>query len=100
MKYIFYIDQETVSCDSTTIESLIKDNCNSYLQVNSSLWALDIDKDRFITSFLAPEKYYIDILFDEYLNDFSICFMLDANSKHCNYSLPDSAIQFIYEDVE
>ena len=74
MKYIFYIDQETVSCDSTTIESLI--------------------------SFLAPEKYYIDILFDEYLNDSSICFMLDANSKHCNYSLPDSAIQFIYEDVE
>ena len=56
MKYIFYIDQETVSCDSTTIESLIKDNCNSYLQVNSSLWALDIDKDRFITSFLATEK--------------------------------------------
>ena len=79
MKYIFYIDQETVSCDSTTIESLIKDNCNSYLQVNSSLWALDIDKD---------------------LNDSSICFMLDANSKHCNYLLPDSAIQFIYKDVE
>ena len=93
MKYIFYIDQETVSCDSTTIESL-------NLQVNSSLWALDIDKDRFITSFLSPEKYYIDILFDEYLNDSSICFMLDANSKHCNYLLPDSAIQFIYKDVE
>lgn len=100
MKYIFYIDQETVSCDSTTIESLVKDNCNSYLKVNSSLWILDIDKDRFITSFLAPENYYIDILFDEYLNDSSICFMLDADSEHCNYSLPDNAIQFIYKDAE
>ena len=100
MKYIFYIDQETVSCYSTTIESLIKDNCNSYLKVNSSLWALDIDKDSFITSFLATEKYYINILFDEYLNDSSICFMLDADSEYCNYSLPDSAIQFIYKDVE
>ena len=32
MKYIFYIDQETVSCDSNTIESLIEDNCNSFIR--------------------------------------------------------------------
>ena len=101
MKYLFYIDLKTVSCDPKTIENLLEENSNSYLKISENLWALNIPKHQFNNVYTSVPTYYLDVLLGDYLEENSICIMQEINEDtKQDYNLPESAIQFLFDEAE
>lgn len=101
MKYLFYMDLGTVTCDSETVEKILKENSKSFLRISDNLWALDIPKYYLGLSPIPVPNQYFDTLFDEFLNDNSISFMQAIDSNYqAAFVLPDAASNLLFDDAE
>lgn len=101
MKYLFYMDLGTVTCDSETVEKILKENSKSFLRISDNLWTLDIPKYYLRLSPIPVPNQYFDTLFDEFLNDNSISFMQAIDSNYqAAFVLPDTASNLLFDNAE
>ncbi len=99
MKYLLYCDMKTLKCTENTINKILKDNSDSYMQISKDLWAFDTYEHSFCWEFQSVTEYFINVLLDEYLSENSICIISDVKTNHLYYNLPLDAADYLNNDM-